>query len=1253
MPSPAPSPHASFPLPETNNHTSCDATHAPSALPFPGSAPALPASDPVHVLPADSHTAHRLLHATPEHLHATTRRVFVGPIPEGWLKSHRRDWYKRQLGIHYSSRQATFHAQEGTGRRRALTGLSDEDRRPRTSRSWHTPKSPDRSHLDPRPRTATASLSASHGALSFPQPRDLDDDDDVDEENDLEDVSEDPVGEAEAEAQTAPPNLEPETTPALLSPAATHEFLDDRPLRIRSSSEATVRSSGGPSMSARLRIEEGPRPQYKRQGSSAYSKVRKGSRGTSISSSSFVTAHEEADDEGDDDDDQSVLTVRGGNDSRNVDDDTKTETGVRPPDGASGPATVVQETSDDDAIGNDSDQRKASLVGSFNGTSTSGTPVYTGKQSSTSALLPRLDGQDDARRSSDQARLDGQDDTGGPFDQAPLAAPAGGKGKRAKPEATHAEGEGEIAAPLPQESEGKKPRTPSTAVTFNVPEDEAFQERRIRERLAQLKQRRTYKRLRRSKVHEGEIIKLANMLVRVEFTSYEMPPEYDENDSQKIELRTVDKWKEFMVVCRESGNDDAPFSLQMYQTRVISAVEKANQRRHSTHEIALERKTTRVNLFSSLDKTMVIWVPYRRGTMIYIMQARSGADSMEWYTFLRNVLGSPRTTLLQINVPDLDVNLRLDHPFEQLEMAREVAGLAESDDEAVLKTMLEEQAVAANIIARCMEMLRKSPQWTDILDAWLGQGRIGLAWKRYDRLEWIYGANEQKMYGTIAMEKSYDLELRPKQHYPTSVKDEKRNTWSEPPPVEGFLIRLTSQRGRDQRMGRLFFKRLYFSTHGHYLLFNRPNRAEPPAPPQMPTDIHAASLVPTAHTISQETPIIYSVNPYPLDDSRSHISWLDPAAPQAPSMREERDRFALVERERVIDTVLNCDGMINLCNVREVRAIQRGATPADAQIQRATDDPDSVDYHRPPPAESSLQDDGTTRALDDARTFEMVLNNDLTIRLQAFDATTAREWIERLRALVTYWRLRSQADTSLRQSVRQANLTSLNLDADAEAQVGQFARKWEVTNSHASPELHHMCSIASCRAISLSGLLYRKPRHSAPFEQNLVVLSHGHLLMFRDALRSRSGALQRHAHHDRVASLDLSDCYVYSGLVTESDLAGVSAPRATAGARPGSFALPRLYRDDGSSSRDEPSMCAFVVWCSTKHSWFRAPGDHERGDGARGRVRLVRSLGVTGRSVVFMTRSRAERDQWVLALGVEIERLARLGAGADGEVRMR
>ncbi len=78
--------------------------------------------------------------------------------------------------------------------------------------------------------------------------------------------------------------------------------------------------------------------------------------------------------------------------------------------------------------------------------------------------------------------------------------------------------------------------------------------------------------------------------------------------------------------------------------------------------------------------------------------------------------------------------------------------------------------------------------------------------------------------------------------------------------------------------------------------------------------------------------------------------------------------------------------------------------------------------------------------------------------------------MKRLRALIKYWKLRVHTDVGLYKSVRRRNLETLNIDEETEALVGQFARKWEVTKSFASPELYNLCGISSCRTIHVSSL---------------------------------------------------------------------------------------------------------------------------------------------------------------------------------------
>lgn len=670
--------------------------------------------------------------------------------------------------------------------------------------------------------------------------------------------------------------------------------------------------------------------------------------------------------------------------------------------------------------------------------------------------------------------------------------------------------------------------------------------------------------------------------------------------------------------------------------QVIPEIEQAGAGKRAAYEIPLGRKTSKVNLYSSLDKSIVVSMPCRRSTSIFIMQARTASNAVEWYTFLRNILGWRRASELQINIPDMSISVRIANPFQKLETSQNQVQDAEDTEEAILKTMQEEQAVAQALVRQCLDQLKDAPEWATVLEAWTKEQRIGLAWKRYDRLEWIHGANERKMYGTIAMLKSHDLELRPKIHYPTTaVTRKKQKLLTEPVPVEGFLIRLTGQRGRAKRLGLMYHKQLYFASHDQYLVFSRPTKATPPPPPKLPASENSA--VPTPQAIQDKIPDNWAVNPYPVQDRQ--IEWLREGHSGTPETRRLHDEDAADEFERKEYNLLNCDGYINMTEIAKVRKAMLGSSPVDEDIEDGSD----VDFDEDVDMDGSRDEDGVTTDIDLDRTFELVMKNGLIIRLQAADNARRKEWIKHIRALAKYWRHRTASDITLYKSTRSRNLSALNIDEEGEAHIGQFARKWEVTQSFASPHLYNMCGIACCRSIHMSGMLYRKPRIHAPFTRCSVILAAGTLLIFRDVLRSRVGEQLSNIHHERIANLDLRDCYIYSGLLTESDL--LYQNQTFDANKPGHHALPRIYLEDGWTSTDEDVMTTFVIWHGKAKSWFRAEegaggaGEQQRKEGKRTKLKRVAKLGSKGRSVVFRARSRAERDHWVLAIQNEIERV--------------
>lgn len=727
--------------------------------------------------------------------------------------------------------------------------------------------------------------------------------------------------------------------------------------------------------------------------------------------------------------------------------------------------------------------------------------------------------------------------------------------------------------------------------------------------------------------HDGEILKMGSMLVRVEATySMRLPDDYDENESLKVDTRIVDKWREYVVVCRENDDPDVPMVLRFYKSRTIPAVDKQHVSSRSAREIPLNPKTTRANLFSSLDKTLVLWLPAKRGTSIYIMRPKCASSSVEWYTFLCTALGEPQCKLLQLSVPDLTLTINIENPFDREDHTKRNA---EGDI-----TEIAERDVAGTILKKSMHMLENVNEWQDILEHWKKHERMGLAWRRYDRLEWVHGVNEQRMDGSIAMQKTHELELRPKIHYPTECTLEAGEKMTEPPPVEGFLVRLTSGKGRGERLGRKFQKRQYWATHDQYLCYCQHGRALPPAPPTAAT---RGSVTPTPSEIAARMPLIYAVSPFALN-ADCDIEWL--ANNPTPAVVTRKDEEAYHEAERRVNLLGKAEGFVDLTKATQARRV----VPPESSPGGGGDGP-------------ADESDGSTVENNDEMCFEIVLDNGVALKLQAFDAQTRDEWIVRLDDLIKYWRARDRGDLAIIRRTRDTNLKQLNMDEEMESLMGQFGRKWEVSRTIASGELFNVCGLSSCRTITvslspfftpsiypptggadrihppqMSGPLYRKPRRHATFRRYNVILCNGELLIFQHTLRGRTGKEVRTALQEKHLTFPLRDCYIYSGLITSSDL--LYQNRTFDSNAPGRHALPRIYAD-GYMCHDEDSMTCFVLWRGARRSIFTKRDD----EGTKLATRMVPPLGHTGKAIVFKARSRLERDTWVLNITMEIERL--------------
>lgn len=171
----------------------------------------------------------------------------------------------------------------------------------------------------------------------------------------------------------------------------------------------------------------------------------------------------------------------------------------------------------------------------------------------------------------------------------------------------------------------------------------------------------------------------------------------------------------------------------------------------------------------------------------------------------------------------------------------------------------------------------------------------------------------------------------------------------------------------------------------------------------------------------------------------------------------------------------------------------------------------------------------------------------------------------------------------------------------------------------------------------MSGQLYRKPRRHSTFKRCNAILTGGKLLIFRSSLRSRNGVEIPHIHQELETNIDLTDCYIYSGLLTDNDL--LYKNQTFDINNPGHHPLPRAYlQPDLFTTCDDDTAITFVIWQPLRKNYFRAQEYGKRGR-TKQSLKHVSTLGVHGRTIVFRARSRVEKDRWVLSIASEIDRL--------------
>ncbi|KAF8964211.1 Pleckstrin homology domain-containing protein [Flammula alnicola] len=270
------------------------------------------------------------------------------------------------------------------------------------------------------------------------------------------------------------------------------------------------------------------------------------------------------------------------------------------------------------------------------------------------------------------------------------------------------------------------------------------------------------------------------------------------------------------------------------------------------------------------------------------------------------------------------------------------------------------------------------------------------------------------------------------------------------------------------------------------------------------------------------------------------------------------------------------------------------------------------------------------------RSFELLLNTGHVIRFEAHSCRVAIEWIERLRALVFYWKQRHRTDAKQEIELAQAQRPRLtpqtrvrddNQDLPPEAPTDLSAP------FAAMGSLYNWCALEGCSPIVKVGRLYMRKGLRGQYKLVQLFLVAGHLVRFGIGLSSSLYPSVRQ-------KINLLDAYVCSGYFAAQCLPqGQFIPNAEP--------APRRYQD-GLETDDREEDMLFMIWYHPQPQMVNADQDPT--------VTPVTSKSVPGLSskhkmLVFKTRSILERDAWCWAINSEIEKIVRAQKSREDKLR--
>lgn len=732
--------------------------------------------------------------------------------------------------------------------------------------------------------------------------------------------------------------------------------------------------------------------------------------------------------------------------------------------------------------------------------------------------------------------------------------------------------------------------------------------------------------------HAGEIIKLNKVLVLVT-----AKPKIQEGlIEDETEEKVLDKWREYLIVARFTGNVNYPVLLQFYKTNKIlkmdesqiaekdfsldvehkleqdesdsdfDDLEELNDKQKSTKKhkknrgqschfkIVVSKEDTKIEFFNLLDRALKLTKEHKRIFVNYLLVFHSSSTSVTWINFLKALMGNARKEEREtafIKVPSLDMSFTINNlskickvnlhnlhsEFFKVEITPNGYNIKKTGIMSGILDLIQEKMdtyYKSNGKFKFHE--EESNKFLDLLKH--ERRSLALSFRKYDRLEWLIGNQESLKYTLWTVLGSYfELELREFVHDDCHLLQDKMKM--EPLPIEGFIVRLSNRKGKTKsHFGRNYFKLLYGYTCKNLLFFQNFFHSVP-----ILGEGAKGVITPNGKILNMKElemrcaePLIGPARvykPYALDDGR-HISWLRTGVSQ--EELKKRDGDALHEAERRSALIANSSTLIDLCNVSEIRKVNY------KEVNKLVRSAGLTVWHDSKGLDRGKMIKGDNKEPDEKidNVFEIILKDGNKVQFQVSTGEVRDQWVSSLLEMSQYWKLKQVENIEKEMKLREMNL-DFNPNFD---QGGKSNSKWEFTNVKTNESIYSISSHALDKPVLMNGEIYNRLNEKETFRKFYMVLSPGFLTIYdmfnRDNFNTntpRSGV-----YYKKSSTLALANCYVFAGNLNTSN--GKLGNKYVS---MGDDGVPRLY-NHGLRSADLQKDRIFSVWFGSKRMLMKS-----------------------------------------------------------------